>query len=168
MVPVKPNIAAKSNYASRPSIPSSQKESATEFNLIVSSIQANYERLILDWNTDIVVNTTLPVGQYVLYLGTVYRIDTAYSVGSPLTWDASKATPIGGDSYRGTWSGTTAFPSTGGRFTGGVPLKGDRWKLTAQLVVGGNVYDPGTIVEAAVNNAGATTLTDWNKYAMQL
>lgn len=68
---------------------------------------------------------------------------------------------------RGDWAGTTAFPSTGGRFTGGAPMRGDRWRLTAVLVVSGSAYDIGTVVEAAVNNAGASTLSDWIKYAVQ-
>jgi len=93
-VPIKPVIATKTDYASRPSIPSSQKQNATEFNLLVSAIRANYERLILEWSTDIVVNTTLPVGQYVLKDGIIYKITTSYNVGSPITWDPSKATTI--------------------------------------------------------------------------
>lgn len=68
---------------------------------------------------------------------------------------------------RGDWAGTTAFPSTGGRFTGGAPMRGDRWRLTAVLVVSGSAYDIGTVVEAAVNNAGASTISDWIKYAVQ-
>lgn len=68
---------------------------------------------------------------------------------------------------RGDWNGTTTFPSTGGRFTGGAPMRGDRWRLTSVLVVSGSVYDIGTIVEAAVNSAGSTTISDWIKYAVQ-
>lgn len=91
-VPIKPNIATKSDYASRPSVPSSQKESASEFNQVVAAIRANYERLILNWATDILVNTTLEVGQYILYTdSSIYKIITSYNVGSPITWDASKA-----------------------------------------------------------------------------
>lgn len=68
---------------------------------------------------------------------------------------------------RGDWAGTTAFPSTGGRFTDGAPMRGDRWRLTAVLVVSGSVYDVGTIVEAAVNDADPATISDWIKYAVQ-
>lgn len=81
--------------------------------------------------------------------------------------DAAKITADLLNPYRGDWSGTTAFPSTGGRFTGGLPMRGDRWRLTEVLVVSGSVYDIGTIVEAAVNGAGATTISDWIKYAVQ-
>jgi hypothetical protein len=69
---------------------------------------------------------------------------------------------------RGDYVGTTTFPQTGGRYTGGLPLRGDRWRIiTTPMVVGGNVYGVDTIIEAAVNGAGATTLTDWIKYAVQ-
>lgn len=80
-----------------------------------------------------------------------------------------KFSPAQTDPFRGTFVGTTAFPSTGGRFTGGAPAAGDRWVvITNPIIVGGNVYPPGTVVEAIVNSAGATTLTDWIKYATQL
>ena len=72
------------------------------------------------------------------------------------------------DEFRGTWAGTTTFPTVGGRYTSGAPKAGDRWVLTAELSVGGNIYSAGTVVEAIVNGAGATTLTDWVKYSTQL
>lgn len=112
MPPIKPNIGSKTDFATRPSVPSSQKESATEFNLIVSAIRANYERLILNWNTDILVNTTLPVGQYVLFNDGIYIIDTAYNVGSPITWDDTKATLIiqsAADHFKGVYVDLTAL-----------------------------------------------------------
>lgn len=94
--PINPNLStSKTDYASRPGIPASQKESATEWNLLVSAVKANYERLILDWTTDILANVTLSVGQYVLYDDgvaiAVYKIITAYNVGSPITWNPANA-----------------------------------------------------------------------------
>jgi len=83
--------------------------------------------------------------------------------GLNVKFDPSQTNP-----FRGTWAGTTAFPSTGGRYTAGAPAAGDEWVTTDTLVVGGNVYGPGTILKALVNGAGATTLTDWAKYSMQL
>lgn len=69
---------------------------------------------------------------------------------------------------RGDFVGTTAFPSTGGRFTGGAPMRGDRWRvITNPVIVGGSVFGVGSVVEAATNGAGATTLTDWIIYAVQ-
>ncbi len=94
--PIKPNIGTKTDFAARPSVPAGQKESSTEFNLLVAAVRANFERLILDWTTDIPINTTLLVGQYVLFTGTLYRITTSYSVGSPLTWNGANAVAIGG------------------------------------------------------------------------
>ncbi len=70
--------------------------------------------------------------------------------------------------FRGDYSGTTSFPTTGGRFTAGVPAAGDRWRLTAELTIGGtDVYSEGTIIEAAVNTPGQTT-GNWIKYSVQL
>lgn len=85
------------------------------------------------------------------------------------TQDIADLAAAGSNNYRGDFVGTTAFPSTGGTYTAGAPAKGNRWRvITNPIEVGGNVYPPGTIVEAAVDGAGATTLTDWNKYAVQL
>lgn len=112
--PIKPSIATKSNYAVRPSVPSSQKQSADEFNLLVSAVRANYERLILNWDTDIGVNDTLPVGQYVLNDGAVYIITTSYNVGSPITWDDAKATVVIEPSvnhFKGTYTSEGALTS---------------------------------------------------------
>ena len=90
-IPIKINIPAKSDYVARPSVPSSQKESAAEFNQVIAALRANYDRLIINWDTDIVINTTLEVGQYILYLTSVYRIIISYNVGSPITWNPANA-----------------------------------------------------------------------------
>lgn len=68
---------------------------------------------------------------------------------------------------RGDYAGTTLFPQTGGRYTAGKPMRGDRWRLTGILVVAGKVIAPGTIIEAAVNDADDNTLSDWIIYAVQ-
>jgi len=68
---------------------------------------------------------------------------------------------------RGDHSTANAFPSSGGRFTGGVPARGDRWRQTVTLTIGGtDVYQAGTILEAATNNPGQNT-ANWIKYAIQ-
>ena len=78
-----------------------------------------------------------------------------------------KFSPTQTDPFRGDFSGTNAFPTTGGRFTGGVPAAGDRWRLTATLTIGGtDIYAPGTVIEAAINTPGQTT-ANWIKYAVQ-
>lgn len=71
------------------------------------------------------------------------------------------------DHYRGDWAGTTTFPATGGTYTGGVPKAGNRWRLTDTLVIGVDVYGPGSIIEAAINTPGQTR-ANWNIYAAQL
>jgi len=71
-------------------------------------------------------------------------------------------------SARGDWSGTSAFPTTGGSGISGAVVRGNRWRLTGTLSVGGNVYPPGSIIEAAIDSPGATTRTDWIIYAQQL
>lgn len=71
---------------------------------------------------------------------------------------------------RGDYNGSAnAFPSTGGRFTAGVPMRGDRWRIvTTPLTIGGtDVYDIGTIIEAAQSTPGQTT-GNWIKYSTQL
>lgn len=93
--PIKPDIATKEDYALRPSVPSNKKQNATEFNLLVSSVRANYERLILDWTTDVVINTTLLAGQYIRFTDNfIYRITTGYNVGNPLTWVSGNAVAV--------------------------------------------------------------------------
>lgn len=69
--------------------------------------------------------------------------------------------------FRGTWATNNAFPSTGGRFTSGVPMAGDIWTLTVDLSVGGNFYPAGTLLIALTNTPGQT-LTNWAKIAVQL
>lgn len=111
-VPIKPNIGTKTDFAARPSVPSGQKESATEFNLLVAALRANYERLILDWGTDIVVNTTLEVGQYVRFTDNfIYRIITSYNVGNPLTWVGGNAVAVNSDAskFKGVYVDDTAL-----------------------------------------------------------
>jgi hypothetical protein len=59
---------------------------------------------------------------------------------------------------RGDYAGGTSFPSTGGRYTGGAPMRGDRWRLTGILTIGGtDIYAPGILIEAATNAPGQTT-----------
>lgn len=70
--------------------------------------------------------------------------------------------------FRGDFAGTTSFPTTGGRYIGGVPAAGDRWRLTDELVIDGtDFYSAGTIIEAAINAPGQTT-GNWIKIAAQL
>jgi hypothetical protein len=93
--PFKPAIGTKTDFAIRPAVPVGQKEAAAEFNLLVQAVQANFERLILSWETDIGINQVLTAGQYVLYLGSIFKITTTYSVGSPITWVPANAQLIG-------------------------------------------------------------------------
>lgn len=78
-----------------------------------------------------------------------------------------KYSPAQVNPFRGDWAGTNAFPTTGGRYTAGVPAQGDRWRLTAQLTIGSDIYDAGTIIEAAINTPGQTN-ANWIKHAVQL
>ena len=82
--------------------------------------------------------------------------------GSSMRWTADML-----NQFRGDYAGGTAFPSTGGTYTGGVPGAGNRWRLTGTLTIGGtDVYGAGTIIEAAINTPGQTT-ANWIKYAVQ-
>jgi len=94
-IPFKPAIGSKTDFAIRPAVPVGQKESSAEFNLLVQSVQSNYERLILEWDTDVGINQQLTAGQYVLYLGSIFKVTTTYSVGSPQTWVPANAQLIG-------------------------------------------------------------------------
>lgn len=78
-----------------------------------------------------------------------------------------KVTQSISNQFRGDWSGTALFPSTGGTYLGGVPGAGNRWRLTNTLTIGVDVYSPGTIIEAAVNIPGQTT-GNWIKYSTQI
>lgn len=71
------------------------------------------------------------------------------------------------NSYRGDWAGASAFPATGGTFTGGVPAAGNRWRLTAVMTIGSDVYDVGSIIEANINTPGQTR-ANWTIYSVQL
>ncbi len=79
-----------------------------------------------------------------------------------------KVSPDQVNPFRGDYAGTTSFPTTGGRYTGGIPAAGDRWRLTNELIIDGtDIYSPGTIIESAINTPGQTT-GNWIKYAVQL
>jgi len=69
--------------------------------------------------------------------------------------------------FRGEWSGTTAMPESGGRYTSGVPAEGDNWVLTDELVIWGNVYSPGSIIFSKVNEPGQTQ-GNWLVLSVQL
>jgi hypothetical protein len=162
--PIKPNIGSKTDFAPRPSVPASQKENATEFNLLVSAIRANYERLILNWLTDVAANATLDAGQYVLFSGLFYRIHTSYNVGNPITWDDTKATLISGgvDHFRGDYDASSnLYPATGGAGAAGAILAGDTFRVS----VGGNLdifglgttaVEVGAMLTAWVDTPGQT------------
>lgn len=95
-----------------------------------------------------------------------YELDThKIKIGDGST--AWNSLPYVGASYRGDYGGTTTLPTTGGGGVGGLPVAGDRWRLTNTLVVGGNVYAAGTVIEAAANTPGQT-LTNWIFYSTQL
>lgn len=76
-------------------------------------------------------------------------------------------TPDQTNPFRGSWAGTTSFPTTGGRYTGGVPAAGDHWVLTDELVVSGNVYSEGSIIFSKVNLPGQS-LSNWAVLSVQL
>lgn len=69
---------------------------------------------------------------------------------------------------RGDYDGSAnAFPSSGGSGTSGAIQLGDRWRLSAQMTIGGtDIYQAGTIIEAAIDTPGQTT-SNWIKYAVQ-
>lgn len=67
--------------------------------------------------------------------------------------------------FRGNWTTTNALPSTGGRYTGGVPAAGDEYHLPNGLFIGSNNYPPGTIAKSLVN--GPASISDWVFYSMQ-
>lgn len=83
--------------------------------------------------------------------------------------ESVKYSPSQTNPFRGDYAGGTSFPTTGGRFTaGGIPAAGDRWRLTSTLTIGGvDVYEAGTIIEAAINTPGQTT-GNWIKHSVQL
>lgn len=69
--------------------------------------------------------------------------------------------------FRGDWAGTTAMPTTGGRYTGGAPAEGDNWVLTNELEIWGNVYSVGSVIFSKVNNPGQTQ-ANWLVLSVQL
>lgn len=70
--------------------------------------------------------------------------------------------------HRGSYAGTTSFPVTGGRYTDGAPMRGDRWKLLNELTINGtDIYAAGSVIEADEHEPGQDT-TKWTKYAAQL
>lgn len=76
-------------------------------------------------------------------------------------------TPSQTNPFRGSWAGTTAFPTTGGRYTAGAPAGGDQWYLENELTVSGNVYSQGSIIFSKVNNPGQS-LSNWAVLSVQL
>lgn len=76
-------------------------------------------------------------------------------------------TPSQTNPFRGSWAGTNAFPTTGGRHTAGVPAAGDHWVLDNELTVSGNVYSQGSIIFSKVNTPGQT-VGNWAVIGVQL
>lgn len=170
-VPIKPVIGTKTNFAARPSVPSNQKQNATEFNLLVEAVRANYERVILNWDTDIAINTTLVVGQYILFSGSIYIIDTGYNVGSPITWNGANATVIGGGGSGNRpafadWDASVdAMPTDSdaiGSGTSGAVIKGDQVVFTDAGNIDGEDWPIGTIGTALQNSP--TTDAHWRLF----
>ena len=70
---------------------------------------------------------------------------------------------IAGLAYRGDFDPTgDVLPTSGGR-TGGVPQKGDRWKLTGAAY---KTIAEGSVLEA--NQDNPTTEAHWNFYSVQI
>lgn len=103
--------------------------------------------------------SALPTGS--AYMGSQWIVGV--EAGASVKFSPSQTNP-----FRGDWAGTTSFPTTGGRFTAGVPAAGDKWRLTSTLTIGGtDIYPPGTIIEAIQNTPGQTN-SNWIKYAAQM
>jgi len=64
--------------------------------LIRTIINSNYERLVLNWDSDIVDNQVIALGQYIDYLDEQYRCTTSYDVGTPKTFTPANFQKIGG------------------------------------------------------------------------
>ena len=84
-------FTSKTNYQSLASVPTGQKLNAiSEWNLGIQDLadtsDENYERLILNWTNDIIVDQVLALGQYVDYNDVIYRVTTSYDVGDPKTF----------------------------------------------------------------------------------
>lgn len=69
--------------------------------------------------------------------------------------------------FRGDWSGTTTLPETGGTGAAGSVAAGNEWRLAETLVIGDNVYSPGTIIKAMTNGPGQI-LSNWAFIATQI
>lgn len=102
--------------------------------------------------------TELPTGNYFMDASWIEGVEGGVNV---------KFSPSQVNPFRGDWAGTNAFPTSGGRYSGGTPAAGDRWRLTNELTIGVDVYSPGTIIEAAINGPGQTN-ANWIKHAVQL
>lgn len=85
-------FADKTNFVDRSAIPTTQKLSGVETTQIKNAINANYNRLVLNWDNDIIADYQLVAGQYIDFGDVIYRIDTGYNVGDPKTWNAGNAT----------------------------------------------------------------------------
>lgn len=86
-------------------------------------------------------------------------------MGMSQAGEAASWTPALMNPYRGNWTNAAALPSTGGRFTGGVPAAGDEYCLTNGYAAGLNSFPPGTIAKSKVN--APASINDWVFYAMQ-
>lgn len=86
-------------------------------------------------------------------------------IGLSKDGDAKRITPGLLNPFRGNWTNAAALPSTGGRFTGGVPGAGDEYHLTNGLSIGSNDFPPGTIAKSKVNSPAS--ISDWVFYSMQ-
>lgn len=102
--------------------------------------------------------SALPNGSYFMSSQWIVGVEGGISV---------KYSPAQVNPFRGVWAGTTAMPTTGGRYTAGAPAEGDNWVLTNELVIWGNVYSAGSVIFSKVNTPGQTQ-ANWLVLSVQL
>ena len=97
-VPV--SFYSKVNHQTLPGVDTNAKLNATtEWNSsiqdIVDTSDENYERLTLNWDTDVIANQVIALGQYVDFNDVSYRCTTSYDVGAGKTFTGANFQAIG-------------------------------------------------------------------------
>jgi hypothetical protein len=77
---------------------------SSEVNEVKNTVNANYERLILEWSADVSANDTLALGQYIEYNDVLYRVTTSYDVGAGKTFTDANFKIVGPASKKYNWT----------------------------------------------------------------
>jgi hypothetical protein len=144
----------KQQSQSLPGIPSNQKWTFQNANEVKQVMNEQYERLVLDWASDISDNDVLPIALRVEYNNIIYKVTTSYDVGSPKTFTSANFQVISGGSFStlGTFDPSSAISmATSGSY--------DAYTTTGNVSLSFTGGVEGTVRTVKITFDGTHTLT---------